>query len=371
MCNSNVTGAKTILNYEIRLLKILNYTETGKYIEAFREVQQAIDLAKQIGYELGINNSLVIKGKIFLKTGNILEAKEILNEAYKRNSLIKNERGRINTLELLSFCYLLEGQMIEAESHIRTALEYAQHLDLFVQINSCMYGLALVLFYQNKEEYALNLLENIIYNFDQKHIKNSCYFSTLLLKIKINNIRTDHGKLIQLDIFDLIEITQNRGIKYWEHISQLVEAEQLIFDEQIDKATNLLLQLKYESEGEINFEIANYLHFLLIKIEIFTNTDLKTLENKILSQINLFKKKNLIIHLMEYKLILYQLYIQMNNSHRANEVYISFLTNCDRYGLHLFGKLIEELKQNYLGDEKQHYVLLKRSLDIIQLLPRE
>ena len=50
---------------------------------------------------------------------------------------------------MLSYCYLLEGQLIEAESHIRTAIDFAQSINLFSEELSSKYTLALVLFYQD------------------------------------------------------------------------------------------------------------------------------------------------------------------------------------------------------------------------------
>lgn len=353
ICKNYFTDKKSILNYEIKYKIASIQEELGEFAEAEKSLEDSIKIAKEVGYEIGVLKSLYGKGKILIKKGQVIEAKKLLDLVFKRNQFIKNERNQINTLELLGYCYLLEGRIIEAEGHTRTALEFARNLKIFMQEISSQNTLAIILYTQGYFEKALNILESIFYLMDSKDIKNSIYLSSLMLKIKIGiNCNFSRHNVI-LDIFELMETAKKCGSLYWFQIGQLLEVEDYIKNYEMDQAEIKLNNITIIPNS--NFNLFNLSNILVLKCELIklekmniqmaSNADI--LKDKILECLTNPNVNNSIIYSMEYNILLIELYKIKKEFKLATEVKQLGISICKESGLNYY---INKFKKINLTD---------------------
>ena len=195
----------------------------------------------------------------------------------------------------------------------------------------------------------------------------------LKIRLKINLNSNKHS--IQLDIFELRESSQKSGSKYWEVLGKLLEAEDLLLNNETGDIKEMLLEIMNLKVGKNNFEIQYlsnllYLKLRLKEIDVDNHYELDDLENTLHDEIDILKMSNCVIFELEYRLLLLQFYIKLRRLNDAFELLNKIISTSKKYNLLIFTKKLEKIKKNKFDGILSTFSSIERMNEILLLIPR-
>lgn len=100
----------------------------GHLATAMSSAQEALKIRKEQGYELGLPQALLRIGLLYLRMGNTLQARDVLNDARKFSEQLGDESGVAAALDALARTELGAGQLEQAQKYSEGAVQMAEGL---------------------------------------------------------------------------------------------------------------------------------------------------------------------------------------------------------------------------------------------------
>ena len=350
---------RTILNFEINLLKLSSHFEMTRHI-SFDEINTMIGIADELNYSLGKANLLLEFCKMLTLQGKIIEAKTYLDASYKIFHKINNYRGVIRCLLMNALVDMLEDNINEAESFCVTALDKAKRLNLYLEEKEAKIVLGSIFFFKNQNEKAKNLFDSILFSLESKNIHNNYFLQAMLNKcyFAIDNQEYD----VKRELIDFIKFAKNSGSQYWMQHSQILEAQELLYRKKFNQSNKLVSDVRLKTQ---NFDIKFLATKILLQGLLQEVTLLK--KNKV-NEIKIIEKVKKILNILEgteieiqfdlqihqielgfLKLQLYQILYEQERFHKELNLIKEII---QKYNLTVYNKEVINYEQNPIADKK-------------------